>query len=253
MTHNQIEFQELKETIRHNQKVESETGRHNVVTEDQGWSSIQETKRHNLVNEALGYGNLALGYDTLSETKRHNIVGETETHRHNVVTEDQGWKHLDLEGRRVAVAERGQSLNEWQAQFLPTDVETRRIQAKAATASASAALQQAGVASALLPYNAANLSARSEEAYKHAALYSSQNVTEVYRQENISADTQTKRAEKDKLESEKANIDARTYHQEWLNQDANLFIEQGQNITGVTGNVISSGNKAKQFQNSGGK
>nr|AVD54023.1 ORF1 [Macaque picobirnavirus 1] len=55
MTHNQIDYQNLKETERHNLAYEIELNRHNVATE--------------------------------IETNRHNVVGEVETNRHNVATE----------------------------------------------------------------------------------------------------------------------------------------------------------------------
>lgn len=55
MTHNQIDFQNYKETVRHNQVTEQETTRHNVAYE--------------------------------SETNRHNVATEGETNRHNVVSE----------------------------------------------------------------------------------------------------------------------------------------------------------------------
>lgn len=57
MTHNQIDFQNYKETVRHNLASEQETTRHNVAYE--------------------------------SETNRHNVVTEGETNRHNVVSEYQ--------------------------------------------------------------------------------------------------------------------------------------------------------------------
>lgn len=55
MTHNQIDYQNLKETERHNLAYELELNRHNVATE--------------------------------IETNRHNVVGEVETNRHNIATE----------------------------------------------------------------------------------------------------------------------------------------------------------------------
>lgn len=252
MTHNQIEFQGLKETIRHNQAVERETGRHNVVTEDQGWSGLQETKRHNLVNEDIGYQNITLGYANLNET-----------HRHNVVTEDQGWAGLEYKGREVAarerevgVKERGQALSEWSAQFIPTDVETRRIQANASMSSANAALQQAGVASALLPYNQNYLSAQSEERRSAAErnlsesnLAKERSVSEVYNQQKMNTESSRNRAEADLARQREASEKQRTYHMEWENQDANLFLEQGDAFTGNVGNLITGGTRAGSYFN----
>lgn len=46
------------ENIRHNQAVEHETNRHNIVSENQGWAVISETNRHNLVMESQGWANI---------------------------------------------------------------------------------------------------------------------------------------------------------------------------------------------------
>jgi hypothetical protein len=46
------------ENIRHNKAVETETNRHNVVSENQGWAVITETNRHNLVMESQGWANI---------------------------------------------------------------------------------------------------------------------------------------------------------------------------------------------------
>lgn len=60
MTHNQIEYQNYKENVRHNKSAEAENYRHNVAGE--------------------------------LETNRHNVAYETETNRHNEVVESQGWE-----------------------------------------------------------------------------------------------------------------------------------------------------------------
>jgi hypothetical protein len=231
MTKNQIDYANYKETVRHNQMIEQETGRHNVVTERQTDVSLAETGRHNLATEA--------------ETSRHNRVTEDlgynnlfEVIRHNKETESQGRVGLQLKAREVAVKERGQDLSEWSARFIPTDVETRRIQALASSSSASAALQQAGVASALLPYNQARLEA--ERGY-----ISAQTESEQSRKSNIEMDTElkaastsAKRAETLRSEAQARLYDDQAYHQEWLNQSGNLFLEQGQKVFGVPGQLI---------------
>lgn len=52
-------YQTLTETIRHNQTVEVETQRHNVATEEIAWSTLEETVRHDYVMEDIGYKNAA--------------------------------------------------------------------------------------------------------------------------------------------------------------------------------------------------
>lgn len=72
MTTNQINYWKLQEDKRHNQASESETARHNVVTERQKNSdidisraSLAENARHNVVNEQLN----RVQYE---ENARHN-------------------------------------------------------------------------------------------------------------------------------------------------------------------------------------
>lgn len=68
MTHNQIDFQNYKETVRHNLVSEQETGRHNVAYE-------AETQRHNLATEG--------------ETNRHNIVSEQQESQQIAINDAQ--------------------------------------------------------------------------------------------------------------------------------------------------------------------
>jgi hypothetical protein len=62
MTRNQIEFQKLKEDIRHNKQTESvaslsqlETARHNYADEGIQRSGVQETARHNVQTENINW------------------------------------------------------------------------------------------------------------------------------------------------------------------------------------------------------
>lgn len=80
MTHNQINYWNLKETERHNVVGENETARHNLAVEG-------ETNRHNVATEGIDLGKL-------NESIRHNKMSEgqedlkiAETGRHNRVTE----------------------------------------------------------------------------------------------------------------------------------------------------------------------
>lgn len=128
MTHNQIDFQTLKEnqrhnqemerqgrgvlseTARHNQAFEQETNRSNLVNENVRKASLAETHRSNLVNEAIkgasleetSRSNLAqeslkheanvlnysVGMSNVGESVRHNKAAEFETNRHNVGVEN---------------------------------------------------------------------------------------------------------------------------------------------------------------------
>lgn len=66
MTSNQINYAKHKEEVRHNKEMES-----------QGRSVIQETGRHNLASEDIGYSNVGLGYSNLAESSRHNRAQES--------------------------------------------------------------------------------------------------------------------------------------------------------------------------------
>lgn len=98
MTHNQIDYWKLQESIRHNRKTEDqtdvanqetyrhnvsyegETVRHNRATETVSQGSLAETVRHNQAAERVTFGEL-------SEKNRHNVAVEKETTRHNVSDE----------------------------------------------------------------------------------------------------------------------------------------------------------------------
>lgn len=69
MTANQINYQNLKETIRHNRTVEGETGRHNFATEGLTAREIAETTRHNVASEGLSAADIR-------EKQRHNVQTE---------------------------------------------------------------------------------------------------------------------------------------------------------------------------------
>lgn len=70
MTANQIAYQNLLEARRHNIAQEQENIRHNVRTEDLGFSNLSELSRHNLESEAINwYGEDIRGYGTY-----HNAV-----------------------------------------------------------------------------------------------------------------------------------------------------------------------------------
>lgn len=73
LTANQINYWKNKETERANRELEKhnarsleETGRHNVVSENQNWANIAESIRHNKSTE--------------SETNRHNVASESNEH-----------------------------------------------------------------------------------------------------------------------------------------------------------------------------
>lgn len=88
MTHNQIEYWKLRESMRSNRANEAETNRSNVARED-------ETYRHNTATE--------------NEAYRHNTVGEsqvwssqTEARRHNLASEGLTAAGLDVQRQRNA-------------------------------------------------------------------------------------------------------------------------------------------------------
>lgn len=129
MTHNQIDYQNLKETMRHNKELEAqgaqtlaETARHNQAYE-------QETNRSNLVNEAIRSATQAeearsnrasealkhesnvLNYSAniqgIAETSRHNRAYEAETKRSNQKREYIDYTHnknVETESKRHNVA-----------------------------------------------------------------------------------------------------------------------------------------------------
>jgi hypothetical protein len=115
MTTNQISYFEAKEQQRHNLAMEYETHRTNVANEgiktqqnmitDSHYTRMDaETLRHNLATEQqareqlnLGYAQLDLGNRQLAETTRHNYASESlqlsslsEEKRHNVASEKLG-------------------------------------------------------------------------------------------------------------------------------------------------------------------
>jgi hypothetical protein len=121
MTTNQIAYFSAKEQQRHNWATEREQGRHNIETEkiSSETNTINrthlermdsETMRHNLATEeqarqqlGLGYAQLDLGNRQLAETTRHNKASESltlqslqETTRHNYVSETLSRQSNDI-------------------------------------------------------------------------------------------------------------------------------------------------------------
>lgn len=98
MTHNQIDYQSLKETMRHNREMESqgaqslaETTRHNRAYEQEtnraNLVNESERSRSNLANEMLKHESNILNYNASMaatyESIRHNTAVERETKRAN--------------------------------------------------------------------------------------------------------------------------------------------------------------------------
>lgn len=90
MTNNQVQYWALRESARHNQEVEA-----------QGRASIQETVRHNLVSEDQQWTSLNISERNLVETMRHNLVAEdqqqqsiNESVRHNKQSEAIGFGQI---------------------------------------------------------------------------------------------------------------------------------------------------------------
>nr|AVX53362.1 putative ORF1 [Marmot picobirnavirus] len=112
ITPTQIEYWKLQETKRmnseqgrHNVVTESETSRHNVATENIETSKLGEVSRHNLASEGIETGKLA-------ETTRHNQVSERlgfgnlqESVRHNQQTENIGYGQLAETSRHNQASE----------------------------------------------------------------------------------------------------------------------------------------------------
>lgn len=103
MTANQVAYWNLQETGRHNRATETETNRHNVVTEGIDLGNLNEKVRHNKATEGIDIGKL-------QETMRHNVASEgigaqqanaaqtnaaaslysaQEQNRHNLISEKQ--------------------------------------------------------------------------------------------------------------------------------------------------------------------
>lgn len=86
MTANQIAFQNLIETRRHNVAQEQENIRHNVRSEDLGFANLSELGRHNVETEAINwYGEDIRGYGTF-----HNAV--------------QGYRNLNIASQQAAAS-----------------------------------------------------------------------------------------------------------------------------------------------------
>lgn len=108
MTHNQIDFQNYKETVRHNLVSEQETTRHNVAYE--------------------------------SETNRHNVATEGETNRHNIVSEDQQSQQIAIND----ATQREQARHNREMENIGyVNAASGALQAQASMSQAGAALQNA--------------------------------------------------------------------------------------------------------------
>lgn len=91
MTQNQIRYQELLETIRHNKETENETARSNLAREAEthifNAASLSESNRHATQTEAIQRQANAINAVHLqnmdAESKRHNQMVEGETSAHN--------------------------------------------------------------------------------------------------------------------------------------------------------------------------
>lgn len=108
MTHNQIDYQSLKETMRHNKEMESqgaqslaETARHNLAYEQEtnraNLVNEGERSRTNLANEVLKHESNILNYNASMaatyEGIRHNTAVERETKRANQKKEFIDYTH----------------------------------------------------------------------------------------------------------------------------------------------------------------
>nr|AVD97105.1 hypothetical protein [Picobirnavirus sp.] len=141
MTHNQIAYWNLQETIRSNQAREAETQRTNMAQEAeanrahlaQEWETNrsnlaresenersnrareEETKRHNQVAEALGWAqheeNKRANLAREEETKRTNIVNEGLTRERNLETKRHNQMTELLDDRRLSIQENANAIN----------------------------------------------------------------------------------------------------------------------------------------------
>lgn len=200
MTQNQIRYQELKETTRHNQEMEAqgrsglqETGRHNVATEKEtsrhnvvterettrhNVITEVETNRHNRVTEDLGYENLKLGYSNLAETSRHNQA-----------TEAIGREQLSIGWATVGAKHRELDQRDFVNSFYPAEVQIKRLSAQAQMNSAAAAalnananMMNASVNQQMMPYNMIVQDSLANKYNADAELDRSKAITETYQQ-----------------------------------------------------------------------
>lgn len=125
MTHNQIDYQNLKETMRHNKELEAqgaqtlaetarhnlafeqETNRSNLVNEAIKSASQEESARSNRANEELKHESNVLNYSAnikgIAENSRHNRAYEAETKRSNQKREYIDYTHnknVEAENKR---------------------------------------------------------------------------------------------------------------------------------------------------------
>lgn len=102
MTHNQIEYAKLKESVRHNQATESQA----KDELQQEYAKLNEAIRNNDLNYDVNQSKLYLAYQELDEKTRHNIAEEAATlkkiaeeARHNGVAENTTLQQLAEDAR----------------------------------------------------------------------------------------------------------------------------------------------------------
>lgn len=127
MTHNQIDFQNYKETVRHNLASEQETSRHNLAYEGEtnrhNVATEGETNRHNLVSEEQSYQQIAINDASQREQARHNL----EMENIGYVNAASGAMQAQASWEQAAVARENASINKQNANTRAFEAVTGRL------------------------------------------------------------------------------------------------------------------------------
>lgn len=123
MTSNQIEFQKLQETQRHNRETErlgtstlSETTRHNVSTEGIQRMDIQETARHNYSMEGINWytaQNTALLQSAQAQNQLQQAATEATKRTVNQATAAEKWENIEtMRNQQAKIRQEIQTLSD---------------------------------------------------------------------------------------------------------------------------------------------
>lgn len=144
MTSNQIEFQKLQETQRHNRETErlgtstlSETTRHNVSTEGIQRMDVQETARHNYSMEGINWytaKNTALLQSAQAQNQLQQAATEATKRSVNQAAAAEKWENIEtMRNQQAKIRQEIQTLADQsvvaaqQARKLSAEVDTTKM------------------------------------------------------------------------------------------------------------------------------
>lgn len=170
MTHNQIEYAEHLENVRHNKESETELGRHNQATEKAEIErnrisdySARETARSNRENERIrdtsnainavsAQGQYLRGLASLEsarESSRHNIASELESQRHNVEMEANAMDQVSV-ARQNARTSQLRAINDYEISQRQLDNERKRLEVQQQGQIINAATDVGGIVTSVI-------------------------------------------------------------------------------------------------------